>query len=80
MEEECMARMKTCDGSSSSAGACENGGNNGGGKNSDKSRGGKQSVGGNQKSITGHNDVCSYCDKKGHQARECRKKKRDEVA
>jgi hypothetical protein len=74
------ARMKTCDGSSSSAGACENGGNNGSGKNGGKSRGGKQSVGGNRNSITGHNDVCSYCGKKGHQARECQKKKRDEAA
>jgi hypothetical protein len=70
-EEEWMARMKTCDGSSSNAGS-----RSGGGKN----RGNKQGVGEGKKSSTGCNDVCDCCSKKGHWARECCKKKRDAEA
>jgi hypothetical protein len=73
-EEEWMARMKTKHGSGSSSGTCHGGGNGGGGKN----RGVK--AGAERKSQARRNDVCAYCSKKGHWAKECRKKKRDESA
>jgi hypothetical protein len=75
-EEEWMARMKSRDGSGSSTGARRGGARGGGGKN----RGGKQSTGGERKSSAGRDDKCTYCGKKGHWARECRKKKRGEEA
>jgi hypothetical protein len=76
--EEWMARIKTRDGSGSGSntGARSTGGNNSG----SKSRGNKQGTGEVKKSSTGHDDVYGYCSKKGHWARECRKKKRDEEA
>jgi hypothetical protein len=73
-EEEWMACMKTKHGSESSSGTRHGGGNGGGGKN----RGGK--AGGERKSQAGRDDVCAYCGKKGHWAKEYRKKKRDEAA
>jgi hypothetical protein len=73
-KEEWMARMKSRDGSGSSTGA-HRGGASGG-----KNRGGKQSTGGECRSSVGRDDVCNYCGKRGHWAKECRKKKRDEAA
>jgi hypothetical protein len=36
--------------------------------------------GGGRKSQVGRDDVCAYCGKKGHWAKECRKKKCDKAA
>jgi hypothetical protein len=65
-----MACMKSRNGSSFSAGAC-NGVNKGGGK---------AGPGEERKTTVGHDDSCGYCGKKGHWAHECRKKKCDEEA
>jgi hypothetical protein len=73
-EEEWMARIKTKDGSGSSSRIRHGGGNGGSGKN----KGGK--AGGERKSQVGRDNVCAYCGKKGHWAKECRKKKHDKVA
>jgi hypothetical protein len=75
-EEEWMARLKTRDGSGSNARARNGGGNNGSGKN----RGNKQGTGEGKKSTLGRDNVCGYCGKKGHWARECHKKKREAEA
>jgi hypothetical protein len=64
--------MKTRDGSSSGASARTSNGS----KSSGKGKGGA----GEKKSTAGHNYTCGYCSKKGHWARECRKKKHDEEA
>jgi hypothetical protein len=73
-EEEWMARMKTKDGSRFSFGTRHGGKNDGG----NKSKGGKTK--GERKSQAGHDDLCAYCDKKGHWSKECHNKKRDEAA
>jgi hypothetical protein len=74
-KEEWLARMKTHDGSGSDASARTSIGN----KSSGKGKAGKGGAG-EKKSTVGRDDTCGYYGKKGHWARECRKKKRDEEA
>jgi hypothetical protein len=57
-----MACMKTKDESGSSSGTRHGGENDDGGK-----------AGGERKSQADRGDVCAYCGKKGHWAKECRK-------
>jgi hypothetical protein len=64
-DDEWLARVKTRDGS-------------GGGGN--KGKGAKQSTQGGRKMLAGRDDICAYCGKKGHWAKECRKKKHDQEA
>jgi hypothetical protein len=73
-EEEWMACMESRDGSGSKSETHRGGVNDDDGKN----RGGK--AGGEQKSQAGWDDLCDYCGKKGHWAKECHMKKRDEAA
>jgi hypothetical protein len=79
-EEEWLARMKIRDGSGPSSG-----GNKGGrGKKPQRTNGGKGGGapgGGDRVAADGNipKDECRYCGKKGHWARECRKKKRAEA-
>jgi hypothetical protein len=77
-EEEWMVRMKSCDGSGSNSNAHGRAGNSGGKSGSEKNKNSKSSTGEEKKSLAGHNDMCGYRGKKGHWARECRKKKHDE--
>jgi hypothetical protein len=81
MEEEWLPRWMVRDSSSSSSDNCVSNGNNNGGKTSGKGKsGGKQSTGSDRKGVVGRDDICSCCGEKGHWARECRKKRRDEAA
>jgi hypothetical protein len=57
-------------------GSSSHGGNHGGGDTSD--RGGSSTGHGGTGDV--EKDECRYCGKRGHWARECRKKKRDEEA
>ncbi|WVZ83650.1 hypothetical protein U9M48_030778 [Paspalum notatum var. saurae] len=83
-EEDLIKRLRRRDGQRCGAGA---GGNNGSGVGGGRASGGlappsldaPPSKGGKEKVKAGRND-CRYCGKRGHWARECRKKKRDEEA
>jgi hypothetical protein len=74
-----MGRMKSCDGSDSSTSAHSSGANSNG-MGGRKNRTAKLSAGEAKKSLVSHEDVYDYSGKKGHWARDCHKKKRDEEA
>nr|XP_051190220.1 uncharacterized protein LOC127303539 [Lolium perenne] len=78
-EEEWRARAKFCGGGSSS------GGSSGGGSGNDRRREKGRHCGKDGQRRDGNpsgaarDDECHYCGKKGHWARDCRKKKREEA-
>jgi hypothetical protein len=76
LTEGWMARMKNCEGNRSNSTARRDDRN----ARNDKNKGGKLKLGRRKATKVGHVNTCAYCGKKGHWAKECRKKKRDEDA